>query len=541
MVQDGILIVDDLEKIKINELKTIKSIEDLVLVHVTNFCPSGKILSSRETGRIFNNSIIFNSIDGKKYNAEINRKEFRNSVHFCLNGTVESHAFGNWDNKEFAILIPLKNAEDKILAGKECDLFTNGGVELDNNCYILCPKNKIEYVKSMNPNVNVIGYEPQIINGKNLTIQDYANYFLTNFLGYKYKEPSNSSKSWKEGEDKTFVENFIKEKWEYIDHNGSKYSDKDEFLGYLDLIINYIKLIQKNNFLLEDNWKQSTIKILNQIINCQGLKTFSFISYLRNQKDDDLNMEVFKLIEKETKIKINTEILNKTYNCYNWYETMANDISNEIFNKLILQKLKTEANLQDKKSFCLDVERKYGSFEKSFEDKYITEEDLKSFDKIEILKNKKIDELTQQELNIVLYNLSLRLNYMFDDLKLNVQYKQEVTEEESLKYKEASDFKYPIKAGIYLVLTNYKEIFKENIYNQKRKLLSGEISLYECSKNIKSNSEYHLIDTGILDYDFSNCHTVKELINQVIFRASEYNDLIRKSGIITNENKSKKI
>ena len=102
--------------------KEYKGLEDFILVHKTDFIPTqSKIKSAKDSQALVNEQIILN---GKEYNYMYKRE--RNTVHFAVNGEVSSHAYGNWDNCKYAVLIPIIDIpKEKIEMFASVDTFTN--------------------------------------------------------------------------------------------------------------------------------------------------------------------------------------------------------------------------------------------------------------------------------------------------------------------------------------------------------------------------------------------------------------------------------
>lgn len=171
-----------------NDSKKIKGLSDLVLVHKTDYIPiDGVIKSSKDAGVLGDASIWIND---QEY--IISLPSERESVHFCLNGEVTSHKFGNWDESKYAIIIPFEKIDkDNIVGGITVDTYTKGSVQIPQGSYILCPQTEIKRIESLTKNLNVVGYE-----GENVT--GYANMFLSKVLGYKKEKIGEHS--WEEGE-----------------------------------------------------------------------------------------------------------------------------------------------------------------------------------------------------------------------------------------------------------------------------------------------------------------------------------------------------
>ncbi|MFC1675043.1 L,D-transpeptidase family protein, partial [Candidatus Omnitrophota bacterium] len=93
------------------------SATDLILVHKTNYLPrNGKILTT-------SNAIGWGG---------------RDTVHFCLNGPVGSHFWGNWDDASYIVLIPLyKVPKQKVENNLPADTYLLGDVELPEGALVL--------------------------------------------------------------------------------------------------------------------------------------------------------------------------------------------------------------------------------------------------------------------------------------------------------------------------------------------------------------------------------------------------------------------
>ncbi|GEM_PF-3565752 len=69
------------------ESRKAMNVEDLVAVHMTNYFPHNGVIRSR--------------------NLVMPSDSLRNSVHFSMNHPVQGHNDGNWDNKSYAVFVPL--------------------------------------------------------------------------------------------------------------------------------------------------------------------------------------------------------------------------------------------------------------------------------------------------------------------------------------------------------------------------------------------------------------------------------------------------
>lgn len=155
------------------EKRRIEKLEDIMLVHKTNFAPINNEIGTRFSSKVVDIANV--TISGKQY--DINLRPRRNSVHFSVNHEVMPNNGGSWSLCKYAVLIPLLSVPKWQFVSNNCvDTFTNGKISLNNKAYIICPKEDVDEIKRKNSNVTVIGYE-----GTN--VLDYANSLLW-ALGY---------------------------------------------------------------------------------------------------------------------------------------------------------------------------------------------------------------------------------------------------------------------------------------------------------------------------------------------------------------------
>lgn len=171
-----VLTEEDKNKIETQE-KILKEKSDFVCVHKTKYIPvENRIKSAKEAGVVSTKKI---EIEDKEY--DVQYKHERNTVHFCVNGEVTNNTGGDWDECKYAIIVPLESIDTKQIKGAlPVDLYTEGGVTLDESSWILCPRGESKKIKKQNDKINVIEYD-----GENVT--GYAN-ILLQYLGYDYKE-----------------------------------------------------------------------------------------------------------------------------------------------------------------------------------------------------------------------------------------------------------------------------------------------------------------------------------------------------------------
>lgn len=108
----------------------------LYAVHITNFLPK----------------------DGFLRTVTKNRARFATTLHFSLGGPVISHFNGNWDNRKYAILVPLKTLEPQLVNIFAQDTFIVGDFKLPKEAILLVPTGE-------QPPINFPGkiatYDPQ--------------------------------------------------------------------------------------------------------------------------------------------------------------------------------------------------------------------------------------------------------------------------------------------------------------------------------------------------------------------------------------------
>ena len=162
----------------------------LIITHLTDYAPTNGFINS------------FRTATGAT----------RDSVHFSVNHAVNSHSGGNWDNKLYAVLIPMEKAlsgNNRFVGGVAADFYSKGRVCIPNGSVI------VRYNKKIEPGTYKISDASQInkfkkLNGvklietSNKNICDVVNDIIPK-LGYKLKNTLNPF-SW--GNGKFGIENF---------------------------------------------------------------------------------------------------------------------------------------------------------------------------------------------------------------------------------------------------------------------------------------------------------------------------------------------
>lgn len=83
---------------------------------------------------------------------------WRDSVHFSMNHSVGGHAYGNWDDKKHAILIPFEEIIDRTEYFGSVDSFVMGDLEIPKTSEIRT-RNKDELIEDLvNRTIQDLGY-----------------------------------------------------------------------------------------------------------------------------------------------------------------------------------------------------------------------------------------------------------------------------------------------------------------------------------------------------------------------------------------------
>lgn len=539
-IQEGrqFVLTEEMLNVGIKQIdKTIQSIDDLVMVHKTSYFPNKAIKTPFDTKK-FAMKTINCKIDGEDKEYKYPIRSYRNTVHFCLNGGVESHAYGRWDDIKYAILMPLSKNKDKIVGGTECDLFSLGSVPITDNAYILCPKEEIDKMKEANPTAHVIGYEGD-------SISQYVNIFLSNILGYKYKVPTLNSRRWDNGRgiDAENVWKLMNDNgWELTDHNGSKWDINDHIQQSIDLLDGWLKIVIHEKLLYSSsNIDEVKRMIIRRFANIDLITGYGFARSFekdeefeiicdRVMKETGIDLSIFKgtEIQKYFGFSINEEFAQST---------MADYIVNELRIRALKEKSQTE-ELTEEDNFELRYYNEYGEFSN------ITKEEREMLRRLEELHSKSIDELSQEEQATLIdaTNFKLKnLNKMFKENNFALKYSKGVTQEMSDMMRQVGEYHKPLEPGLYLTATvpnptdTYSKISGVNIreLNDKinyAKTVAESYSALEQLTNIPNchllvfNDSYAIPD--ITDFDLKKCKTVADLESSVIKYAEYFSKMV---------------
>lgn len=176
--------------------KDIKSKDDIILVHLTDYFPKdGMIRTPKTLGLKYNETI---NLENKKYSYEFNRE--RDSIHFACNGEVGNHSGGNWDKKKYAIIVPLSKCDiNDFYGGSTVDFFTNGDFKLPEGSYILCPQVEFDDLNSkVGKGVKLYGFEGDSVRGYSNLLIEKLGYQRETISGYRWEGRANDNEQFRE-------------------------------------------------------------------------------------------------------------------------------------------------------------------------------------------------------------------------------------------------------------------------------------------------------------------------------------------------------
>lgn len=166
----------------INDQRAIQSLQDLVLIHKTDFYPTHDTIQTALSTHARSHMVV--QINHQKH--EIPFSVANNSIHFSVNGPVGSHMYGSWDSRKYAIVVPFQNLNLENLIGyRPEDTYFEGNVHISGPAYLLCPVGEKEKIQKANTYLQVLEYE-------NISLDD-ATQSLLFYLGYKLEKVSNNN------------------------------------------------------------------------------------------------------------------------------------------------------------------------------------------------------------------------------------------------------------------------------------------------------------------------------------------------------------
>ena len=235
-----VLTADD--KIESKIQSDFSDLSSLVFVHKTRYLPENSEIKTTNNAGVQHKYTV--NID--EINYEFLCQSQRRTVHGASNGEVTGHLLGEWKDCKYAIIIPFSDIQpSQISVAIPADITVRDNVKITQDSWILCPRNEVENAQKKNPNVHVLGYD-----GEN--VQGYADSFITQ-LGYKKERIGQVG-------------------WEPI--SGEK-DDNPEFYGLMEQ--NYIK--QQKHFDSEDRHEEAQMEDISVIIEiCKIIKDNGLIN-----------------------------------------------------------------------------------------------------------------------------------------------------------------------------------------------------------------------------------------------------------------------
>jgi len=474
-------------------------------------------------------------VDGNEKECSIPVMSHRNTAHFCLNGAVESHAYGAWDETKYAVLMPLVENKDKIVGGTECDLFSIGSVPITDNAYILCPESELEVMGKANPDAKIIGYVGS-------SVSPYVNVFLTNILEYKYKEPTENSRCWNSGfgNDHENVYRIIQENgWEYTHHNGSKWDYDDYTQQYIDILNGWIKTIMNEKLLYSANNMEEIKKVFTKIFNAVNIwNGFSFAGQFSDE-------EQFKIIcdrvREETGIDLSSFAGTEIQKHFDWLTKENNPklvvsdyIARELRMRALKEKLQTK-KLTEEDKFELHYYEEFGEYAN------ITPDEKQLLTYLEEISYKTMEELSKDELTVLMQATNFKLQNLSklakdENYSFEVKYIKEITEEQAASAAEVGVYLKPRK-GLYLTVempddrAKFSKVSGIDIValEDKINMSKTHMETYFLEKELANIPNCHLFEflcglRSITDCDLSSCKTVDDFETSIM----RYSELFSK-------------
>ena len=272
------MVLDEKDTIMENGAK-IDKLDDLVLIHKTNYAPSdGIIKTAKEAGATMSSTL---NLDGETYEISIPRA--RETIHFCVNGEVSSHAYGSWEKSKYAAIVPLANVPN-IVVFNPVDTYSKGNVEINNGNF-LCPLEEVDKIKANNPGLSVIGYK-----GKE-DVSGFANAFIT-ALGYKYER--GNEYDWDNQQD-SILANEIVSKNTFIRQSGDHaYMPERAAEDAQEQIVNNFKTIVEKIFEINKDFEPKSLA--NQLLGMGSLSKTPQIQMVWQNIFTDENTPYFEAL-----------------------------------------------------------------------------------------------------------------------------------------------------------------------------------------------------------------------------------------------------
>lgn len=230
-------VLDDSDRVVYDRPRNYQSKVDLIAVRKTDVAPVNNRISTQKEDNVERTVKV--TLDNQEY--EYSYLIERNTTHFAMNGEVSSHDKGNWDDMPIAILQPFAEIpSENVASACSSDTYTRGGVNLTKNAWILCPANEVKIIEKQNPNVNVLGYVGDNVNG-------LVGPFLSQ-LGYRTETVG--EKAWEDSESNEQFNELLKKEHLYaIQHFISTDSEDEDFLIKTNKAVAFTKMLSENHLI----------------------------------------------------------------------------------------------------------------------------------------------------------------------------------------------------------------------------------------------------------------------------------------------------
>lgn len=469
-----------------------KSTDDFILVHKTDYIPEeSKIRTSKESKVKLKGEM---KIGDQHYDYQYSSE--RDTIHCAVNGEVGDHEFGSWHNCPYAILIPFNSVpKEQIGIAATQDTVLKGGVNLQNNAYILCPRGKKEEIQAKNPNVNVIEYEGPNVSG-------YADALVR---GLGYENESCSKWGWINEEQNAKFNGIMKKegfKNVGIPHSYSEFEVNDNKKRNINKIVEKSKLIKK----------------MDVIKKKEDLDKTHFVA--EDIEEDDFNILVTRL--KEEEIPISDESITLIHNLYklNLEEYSIENLRGDMPNTE-----ETEELLSKFKNLLESDNKDYDRYFKKFYIRSITEYAILKEIGRENLETEK--QKNREKIEIAKQQVLLKKTGDFNIKDLDTLELVNATEEELKIYREL------IENEIKKINTKLQEKGIDKYYFTE--IISGDLGLMrddynfeEINKDLDTKKHYRglheIVGIPTLDFEQKEDETVGEYLE----RLGKYTDCFSK-------------
>ena len=339
------------------------SINDLCLVRTTDAFPLNHKIESP-----YDSKLIISDISGTPFYTS------RKTVHFCLNGLVSSHDYGNFDDRAFVIIEPLKNQIQNIYCACPQDTWTTKSVNISNEALILVD----ERFKYKLQGVDLSGYNVIYFSG---SMKNAVNNVLDS-LGYKAQTISKHGYVEKNPKNKNaeFSQNFFSKKYPgilQVHHANTLYYSQEKKYDMLSIMLtkyhNKPTYVCDGYTFLKDEINY-IIKEAKNNIGDMSLEEFQKIMRYHNIKYN-VNSEKFTLESVQDYLKPRIEY-EKRFGSYLEYDAkyIQNDIESYkiAYNKIILEQKKIMEEQKNKEKE-LEYQEKIDRFYEQNHDKKLNE------------------------------------------------------------------------------------------------------------------------------------------------------------------------